>query len=60
MMNLASDSSLLTLVEANEINILEKQIKKNLNEFNNYKMDLNLKQLVSYKQRTNYLKVLEK
>jgi len=34
MMNLASDSSLLTLVEANEINILEKQIKKNLNEFN--------------------------
>ena len=33
-MNLVIDSSLVTLVEVNEISILEKQIKKNLNEFN--------------------------
>jgi hypothetical protein len=35
MMNLVSDSSLVTLIEANEISILEKQIKKNLNELPN-------------------------
>jgi len=35
MMNLVSDSSLVTLIEANKISILEKQIKKNLNELPN-------------------------
>ncbi len=34
-MNLVSDSSLVTFIEANEISILEKQIKKNPNELPN-------------------------